>query len=310
MPIPHIFTAGDIAASSEVNQNFSYLEDIVGNASTPVSLRPPGDLLLGPRRSVQITAAGDSGPNATNGYLYLGWNAEFYQAPGGVFRLRRFNSNEGGAAVQIGNRGVTIAATHDGQGELNSAMQNAIAIRSHETTPYIYINPKWAITAEDEPPNEMMGRYRLTYVPVDPYALRGGAGGGAVIAAGVNRAVRPSSEQGSPVPPDARAIEVYMQMNAAAAGTGSKGKGKNKTTVNKPIGVVEYTLAQSRNGAIYPWHGVGMRAVQDQLYTVMVQAKGTVMLGLAGTHKGLIREISGGQRHVTSIHVFITGYYI
>lgn len=297
MPIPHIFTSGDIAASSEVNQNFSYLEDIVGSASTPVSLRPPGDILLGPRRSVQISAAGDSGKNATSGYLYLGWNAEFYQAPGGIFRLRRFNANEGAAAVQIGNRGVAIAATHDEQGELNSAMQNAIAVRPHAITPYIYINPKWAMTDRDEPPNDQPGRQRLTYVPVEPFSYTG-----TLIAAGTRR-IRMSSLQGSPVPPEARGVHVHVRIGMPASG-----RQKKKPLREKAPTQIHYRMTQARVGATSMAHGIEVIGTSHADIRTYHHGNGPVMFGLTGSDKGYVIEWNNAT--INEFVGVVVGYYI
>lgn len=284
MTIPNSFVAGDIASSSEVNDNFSHLIDILGNTSDEDHLEPAGDIVLGPRRAVQITAAGDGGPGADAGYVQISWNAELFDAGGGVFRLRRYVTGEGGAALRVGGNGVEILTTSDETTELTTAMDVAVAVRADDDNPYIYINPEYHFVSVDAPPNpQAQNSYRLNYVPIAPVQViaPGSAGGGTATF---------TASQYLGVPVEAKAIEVYAAVIGAAG-----------ATVTAPCVM---RVLQANQGVIVSWFGLVLRAQLNEEFST----RGIVPLGFLGVLRG--KFTVDFNVPPLSKALVITGYFI
>lgn len=156
------FEAGTIAASSDVNDNFQTLADVLGNDSTADRVQLPSDVVLGPRSNVQLTANSDTEEDETKSFLQLNWNAESYYA--GSWKHRRFTSGEPATSVRVGLDGFTVWTTSATSGGLTSQLDKVFQIHATTANDFIYMKP--SITRVAEAPDSMED-YRNTIVIFD-----------------------------------------------------------------------------------------------------------------------------------------------
>lgn len=301
MPIPNTFTAGEIASSQKVNENFAYVSDRIGSNSTASRLKLPGDMALGPRSSTQITAAGDSGAGSAAGYLQLSWNAELY-LDNATYVVRRFNANEGAAAIRVGNAGISFHTTANTTGSLQDTLDTAMAIRPNKDAPTrstIYVNPNYHFTAVPNATGEDIAEYRMTYVPLkNPYMLRQASSittGDPASEAGA--AILTSNAVNLGVPESAVAVHVHSMFQLASNATSLNGAGNSETGPH-----LSYRPARTGPTA---FSGIFGRAGSKGAWSSM---SGPVLLGWESTLKGQLVEVA--YTKISAVYTSILGYYI
>jgi hypothetical protein len=288
--IPNTFTAGEIASSSEVNDNFSALLNIAGSDSDADHLKPGGDIVLGPRRTGQITAEGDGGPGGSATFMQVSWNAELYDSGGGIWRLRRYANGENASAIRVGRRGVEVLTTHDTTSELTTAMKTALAVRPNATNPYIYVNPAFHFSAIDTEPNpQAMGQYRLQYVPIEPIEMFLNAAGGGT-------ATYTASNFGIPV--DAKALMIYSEHSVSTPAA---------PPTTPTILTCTVTICQARQEPPSAKYGFSVLAFQDANKS-MYRGQGVVPLGYLGTLAGQFRVVYDAPPLFKTM--YIQGYFV
>lgn len=178
MTLPHTFSPGTIASSSEVNANFNHLGGIIGSDSTSDEMRPGGDIVIGPQDQVQITAKGSNVSTYGNGnYFQLGWNASL-QDINSTQVNNRVVSNMGATALTLSERGMSVKSTARGDGTLDEHMSTAMTVRPYYSnglsTNWIYLNPEWKLQWRDNynaavgDNNSSHDNIRTTLVFLDP----------------------------------------------------------------------------------------------------------------------------------------------
>lgn len=229
MAIPNTFTSGDIASSAEVNENFDYLSDIIGNGSDADAMTLPGTIILGPRENVQITAESDTA-YGNDSFVQIGWNTELYFASS-QWNVRRFHADEVASALRIGRLGLEFYTTSNVTGSLNSRLNKIFGVRAMGGSDRVYIKSDVHIQRIDESPNDLES-YRLTYVPFEnPVAIYENNN----IYTGTKNRI--ASQHG--VPETAIAIEcvAYIKANAGASGTLTLMRAESTTTLGSGFAV-------------------------------------------------------------------------
>src|SRR5687768_11668099 len=102
MPVPNIFLPQTTIKSSEVNENFNALLGALLAVTGLDSATWLKDFVIGKRSNMLISGAADSGTAPSYKFLQLGWNANFINMGGGVWKLARFNDGEKATAIRIG----------------------------------------------------------------------------------------------------------------------------------------------------------------------------------------------------------------
>ena len=275
MSVPNTFTSGDIASSAEVNENFDYLSDIVGNDSDASALKLPGTVIIGPRQNAQITAESDTA-YGDDSFIQIGWNTELYFASG-QWNVRRFNAGEVASALRIGRLGLEFYTTSNITGSLNSRLNKIFGVRARAGEDRVYIHQDVHIQRTDSPPGDL-DSYRLTYVPFeDPVAIYENNN----IYEGTKNRI--GSVHG--VPESAKAIEcvAYIKANAGTSGTLTLMRAESSPTLGSGFAV--YAAA-------------GQKAY----------GSGVVHLGSDGSYNTRFVEIRDANFAQASL--FIKGYYI
>ena len=157
--VPNTFTAGQQAKAAEVNENFTALADAIGEESDVENLAPPGSLVLGPRKNIQLQAKHDDGDSARR-FLHIGWNAELYKT-GSLWKYRRYLSSNPATSFRIGPMGFEVWTTSSTSGDLNSQLSNVMAMRISTGDDYLYLKPK--IQSRDGDAQTIQD-FRSTYV--------------------------------------------------------------------------------------------------------------------------------------------------
>ena len=121
MPLPYRFLSGTVARSSEVNANFDYVMDAIGQASGPGGLSPTGRIVLGPRSSAILSAAWDAGGGATD-HVQLSWNVDTNKSLG-YWKHFRIMPNAGGSLFRVGARGIELYGTGALSGDIQEQLQ-------------------------------------------------------------------------------------------------------------------------------------------------------------------------------------------
>lgn len=172
MGLPHTFIAGDVAASQEVNDNFNYLMNIIGQLSTEGRIQPLGELLVGARSNTLLTGAQDTG-NLSREYYQIGWNADFNLVDT-TWKFSRFISNRAATAIRIGSKGFEILGTSETSGDLDSQMSTMFAVRANKTSvnlDYYYMGQNWPIQSYDDVARDKED-FRTLYTPLEtPYSI-------------------------------------------------------------------------------------------------------------------------------------------
>lgn len=169
MPLPHQFLPGEIARSSEVNDNFAYIQSILGPLSTPGRVKTTTEFVMGARQNALLTGTADTGSSDANGvmheYFQLGWNADF-NLSGGVWRFARFTTNRGASALRLGEGDMKLLATNERSGNLHSSMRILMHIKDTEDGGFFYLPSNVSITRVDSE-GDSHNDYRLTFVLFD-----------------------------------------------------------------------------------------------------------------------------------------------
>ena len=118
MAKPNTFLPGTTAESGKVNENFDYVDGVIGSTSTASEFKPPKRIVLGPRRNMAINPERDTTTDA-NSFLEVGWNAESYYT-GGQWKLRRYLNNNSAGLWRLGKDGFDIYGTEKTTGDLDA----------------------------------------------------------------------------------------------------------------------------------------------------------------------------------------------
>lgn len=195
MAIPNRFRAGEVASSSELNENFTYIENLVGTLSTDDELVPEKDLKFGSAGFVTgglqlnlLPANKETNnlANAARGFINLSWNAKPHKTAG---RWQRHNSASGASVIELGDYGIVMATTGRRSGDLQSQLTPILAVMNSDLSApdayHVYMDPFAPIKTTYKNPNQPAGtsswsapdvnqsyagslqRRRLTYVRFD-----------------------------------------------------------------------------------------------------------------------------------------------
>jgi hypothetical protein len=279
--LPYEFIAGEVARSAQVNENFAYLMDTIGQSSVPGRIEPLGKIIFGPRRTGLITASQDTGGSA-GAFFQLSWNAA-YNKKGTSWVFSRTLAGERASALRVGTNGLEFFTTSATAGNLNSQMIKPWGLRATIQEDFMYLEDSWHIQNRDSYARNVQD-YRLTTVllenPVPIYAKKQVGSGTSVLSA---------FDYG--IPRHAKAIIIYAHVTAANnSGAGMhfyERRGPGNTALNMFRGFVVH--------APITGNGLGMRA----------GGQGIVPLGQA-------QQLGGFVIYRTSAfalaNVYITGY--
>ncbi len=169
MPLPHKFLAGEIAKSSQVNDNFNYVEDLLGKGSTPGRVAPLGEFLFGARSNSLLTGAHDTGA-AGYEFFQIGWNADWNRVTGGVWKFARFIEGKPSTALRLGVDGLSVYTTSSSSGDLNAQMRRVFHINATTGDDYVFLPIDWHFQQVDRAATSIEN-YRLLYTPFNspPY---------------------------------------------------------------------------------------------------------------------------------------------
>lgn len=171
--MPHQFISGEIARSAQVNANFQYLMEMLGQMSTPGQIQPFGSFVMGPRQTATLSAAQDTGA-AADSFFQISWNASWTK-PSTSYVFTRKLANLGGTALRIGLRGLELLATKDKSGDLTKQMVPIFRVWVEDAGKFLMIPHDMAISQGNHPPARLEDR-RLTVVflenPIAIYSNR------------------------------------------------------------------------------------------------------------------------------------------
>lgn len=204
MPLPHQFIAGELARSAQVNDNFQYLMDMLGQSSTVGSIQPLGSFIMGPRQTATLSAAQDKGGYTTD-FFQISWNASWVSR-GGVYKFVRKLTNVGGAAHRIGIRGFEVLATKERSGDMNLQMQPIFRVASEDAGRFMYVPRPMQVSHTNNFPTHRQGRKMFTTILNTPIPIYNNT------AVGMGTSVRNAYQLG--IPRDASAIIVNMHVTA------------------------------------------------------------------------------------------------
>ena len=276
MPIPYIFSPGEIAASSEVNSNFEWLMNLVGINSTETRMMPVSDIVIGPRSNAQISARSDTTANGSRSFLHIGWNAEWY-LDGTTWKFRRFTDGEKAYALRLGKDGIGMYASARTTGSLDSQitlMANIGATMSNNDRDWFYVRDSF--TNVNQSPTQH-GHIRSTYVPLTtPVTIYENA------SIGVTTHHRNALNYGIPE----YACAVYLSFEAKAGSSDS---------------TILFTRTMSSLHQKY-----GFKVCQKA--NTVGAGSGIVTLGMSGSSAGKFSEVRSNSW--SSASLYIQGYYI
>src|SRR5690606_23990588 len=280
MPLPHRFISGEIARSRQVNDNFNYIMDMLGQLSTTGRLEPPGAFVIGPRKMAILTGNHDTGA-AANRFFQIGWNAD-WNLRSGAYHFDRVVSGPS-TAMRIGARGLEVLMTDDVSGNLGSQMRTIFRTFIWAKRKYVHIPADSHITLVNEAPTKLE-HYRLTTVMFDaPKALYNSTR--------ASKGVTTYNAYNYGVPKDAKGIWIRAHVTADnASGAGMlvyQDNANNK--INKVKGMVAHATITGT--------GLGMRT----------GSFGFVPLG-EGSYAGRFRIERTSSFYLAVVH--IVGYLI
>lgn len=195
MPLPYRFLGGEIAKSSEVNANFDYVMNTIGQLSGPSGIVMLGQFQFGPRGTGLLTAAQDTA-SAENSHLQLAWNVDWAEV-NGVWQFRRRINGGRGASLRLGHDGLEFFHTHEQFADMNSTMQKFFRVGFQTYEKIFYLAPDLHFQNNDGNAVNVES-YRLMTVFLDaPIAIYNGGrvGKGTTIFNALNLGV-PSSAKG------------------------------------------------------------------------------------------------------------------
>jgi hypothetical protein len=211
MPLPYTFISGNTAKSSEVNANFNYLMDLIGQASVPGSVSQLGEFKVGPRSLALFTGAQDTGPDA-DAHFQLAWNVNWNKV-GSVWRFDRRITNQPATSLRIGRGGLEVYTTSQTTGDLNNQMTRILRLVATSGEDYMFLKDDIHLQNYDGTARNVQD-YRLTTVlmetPVSIYNSKW-VGAGTTIFNAYNLGI----------PSHAKGIIVYQHVTA----TGASGAG-------------------------------------------------------------------------------------
>lgn len=162
MPLPYSFIPGEVARSHEVNENFSYIMDMLGQVSSLGRITPPGEISMGPRQLALLSNKHDTGA-AGDRYFQISWNADWNPVPKKGYQFFRVIENAPATAIRIGAQGFVIRSTDKTTGNLDSQMKVRLRAWTTADKPFLYLEPGTRIIDFNEPTTELQ-KMRLTTV--------------------------------------------------------------------------------------------------------------------------------------------------
>src|SRR5690606_29019573 len=126
MGLPHVFEPGEVAAASEVNANFRYLADILGEDSTAEMVHLRG-----------LTVGNGTFEAPAPAANVLTWNMSI----GNNDVIQRRESNKPASRLDIGQWGLEFSTTSATTGNLNSQVKPVFAIRPTVNEDWFYMDP-------------------------------------------------------------------------------------------------------------------------------------------------------------------------
>lgn len=168
----HTFLPGEVARSSELNQNFNEIMDLLGPLSTPGKVRTTSEFVMGARQNTLFTGAHDTGPEE-NAFFQIGYNAD-WEFNNGKWRFYRYVNNMGGSALRLGDGNIAFLVSAKEEDNFNSTMETAMRIVENAADNYVFLNKSYHFQIVDTPANQI-GDFRLTYVHLNnPAAIYDG----------------------------------------------------------------------------------------------------------------------------------------
>lgn len=207
MPLPYTFLSGKTAKSSEVNSNFNYVMDLLGQLSVPGSIQQLGEFRVGPRALALFTAAQDTGADA-DAHFQLAWNVNWNKV-GSTYRYSRRVDANPATALKIGKRGLEVKTTSQTSGDLDNQLTTVLRLAATTGEDFMYLKDDVHMQNYDGTARTIQD-YRLTTVflenPIPIYANKW-VGKGTTIFNAYNLGV----------PAHAKAIKVYQHVTATTA---------------------------------------------------------------------------------------------
>jgi len=169
MGVPFKFHPAEQAKSSEINANFNYIMNILGDTSTTDRLTTTAELRLGYQGNMLMSGENDKSNSPTSRkFFQLGWNAD-WNLVSGKWTLARFIEGEPATVMRMGYYGFDFMTTSTTGGNLSGQLEPVVAIRATTGEDYVYIKNSFHIQNNDRTAVNLQD-YRLTYVPLDPPA--------------------------------------------------------------------------------------------------------------------------------------------
>lgn len=282
MPLPFSFISGEVARSSQVNANFNYIMDIIGQLSTPGSIASLGEFKLGPRMMALFSAAQDTGPDAT-AFFQLAWNVN-YNKVGTVWRYDRRITNNPATTLRIGKQGLEVLTTSAPTGDLNNQLTKVMGITAvHHGEDRMFVKDDLHLQNYDGTARTIQD-YRQTFValenPIPIYHNKSVPKGTTVFNA-----------YNLGVPAHAKSVQIYMHVTAFGdSGAGMHAyqrRSGGSTHLNFFRGFVTHATKDS---------GLGMRA----------GAQGIVPLGMGAVRGDFVIHRTAP---FYTTYVYIMGYW-
>ena len=205
MGLPYTLVSGEIAKAAEVNANFSYIMDIIGQLSTPGSITQLGEFKVGPRMLALFSGAQDTGPDNL-AFFQLGWNIN-YNKVGSTWRYDRRIANNPATTLRIGKKGLEVLTTSATSGDLNNQLSKVMGITATAGEDRMFLKDDVHVQNYDGTARTIQD-YRLTTVllenPIPIYSNKYVPKGTSIFNA-----------YNLGVPNHAQAILVYMHVTAA-----------------------------------------------------------------------------------------------
>lgn len=280
MPLPHRFVSGEIARSRQVNDNFNYIMDMLGQLSTTGRLTPPGEFVIGPRKMAILTGNHDTGA-AANRFFQIGWNAD-WNPRGGAYHFDRVVSGPSNA-IRIGARGLEVLMTDYVSGNLGSQMNTIFRTFIWNRRKYVYIPADSHITRINEAPKSLEDHRLTTVIFNTPKPVYNSTR--------VSKGVTTINAYNYGVPKDAKAI--WIRAHVTADNYSGAGMLIYQDNANNRINKVKGMVAH----ATITGTGLGMRT----------GSFGYVPLG-EGSHAGRVRIERTASFYVAVVH--IVGYLL
>jgi hypothetical protein len=156
MALPYTFIAGDVARSVEVNANFNYIMNVIGDLVGPDRISTLKDFVMGVNSNTLLTAASQH-------LFQIGWNANWTHIGGGVFQWTRLVALKPASVMRVGKDGFETMYTAETEGDLGTQIKTNFAVRGT----YAFLDPSLTIYNKDAT-NQTLDKARLTFTPFWP----------------------------------------------------------------------------------------------------------------------------------------------